>query len=823
MTISMKKRISMFRINYRWLVVLVLVMLGLCGCRPNNPDENEIQTGEVLVEKFPVLYIADEGYSYNYLQPYEIKMDVKSMYGSLVPAQNEEPITFVSKGNTEEIIRVEYTLYDMLGKLIENGTVSTDAIKADGSFDISLNNLTSDEAQLELKLCFSETKDAYYYTRVISGNDVTKAIGFVQDIENACLKKESPVDLTLSMEWDLVTSRASYYETDINASYEQVTWAGLNIVDVSSDYYISVVDSSEGITSFRVNYSIYAGNETETTYQVTDFLRVREVNNEMFLLNFYRNTSEDFSRSENVFDTDTIYMGVGSGAEEYVSIDSDKHLFFVQNQCLYHFDVEANRISTVYAADSTLRQQNVPLGNKCNIQPLGKRNGYFYFIVSGYLSDESHSGANGISIIRYNMDANVYEEVFFQPVRYNHEILMDELDMLSYMNEEGSVFFISNGEIRSYNVDTNTLKDEIKNISLDSLIVSPGDGYIGWSKKQDGGEDILAVRNLNTGDELTISPKEGTRIIPIGFVKNDLVYGVSDIKETDSTVATDKQQLIYNICIVDENGELIKEYPQEGKTRVLSGETSDTVIVLNQGEPAAAGNVYSYTTQQQIVSGGKTKNSTITKKEIKDSNKGNVWAFCFENAFKGSPTFSIATLQDAEGVDKLSVEPAEISTYYKDKYFLYAKGELYGIYKVMREALNEAAEMAGVVTDFENNKLYYRIAKSKTAEVLPQKADLAEQLLKSEDGVVKAWSEKVTEVNVLDITGFSPDNMLLFISKGFPVLARYDAETFIWVIGYTENTLKCQRSDSDEMFEITMEKAEEIFAKTGYEYYTCND
>ena len=812
----------MFKKKWQWLVLLILPAIFLWGCKDNKP-ESEIQTGEVLVETFPVLYIEDEGYVYNYMQPYEIKMDVKSMYGALIPAANEEPITFVSKGNTRDIIRVEYTLYDMQGKVIENGTVPTGDIKPDGAFDICLNNLNSDETQLELKLCFSETKDVYYYTRVVAGDDITKAIGYVKDIENACLKKESPVDLTLSMEWDLVSTKSSYYETDINSSYEQVTWAGLNIADVSSDYYISVVDCSKGITSFRVNYSIYADDENQTTYQVTDFLRVREVNDEMFLLNFYRTTSEDFSKAESVFSTDTIYLGVGNGQEKYVSYDSGKHLFFVQNQCLYHFDVDGNRISTVYSADSILRQQNLPVGNKCNIKPLGKREDDFYFIVSGYLSDESHSGICGISIMRYDMTANTYEELFFQPVKYNHEILMDELDMLSYMNEEGNVFFISNGEIRSYNVVSNTLKDEIKNVSLDTLIVSPGGEYIGWSKKQDGGEDILAVRNLNSGDELYISPKDGTRIYPIGFVKNDLVYGVSDIEETDKGVASDKQQLMYNICIVDENGELVKEYVQEGTTRVLSGTTSDTVIVLNQGEPVEAGTMYRETTQQQIVSGGKNDNNKLTKKEISVIDKGNVWAFCFENTFKGSPTFSIATLKQTEGFEKLSTDAAEISTYYKDKYFLYAKGELMGTYKLMRDALNQAATLAGVVTDFDNNKLYYRMAKTKTATALPQKKDFAEQLLSAEDGVVKAWSEKAEGVNVLDITGFTPDDMLLFISKGFPVLARYDAERFVWVIGYTENTIKCQWSDNDEIFEISMEDAEKLFAKTGYEYYTCND
>lgn len=815
----------MLKFRYRWLSVFILLMsvIILAGCNNKKTDENEIQAGNTVADIFPILYINNGEYSYNYMQPYSMKMDAKSMYGALIPAKNEEAISFMMDGESESPIRVEYVLYDRLGKLIENGTISDENISDSGSFDICLNNLNSEEARLEIKLCFTEKNDAYYYARVIAGNDVKNALQYVLDIEDACLEKESPIDLTLSMEWDLVKNEDSYYESDINSNYDQVTWGGLNIGDLLSDYYINIVDSSEGITSFSVTYSIYADDENKTSYRVTDFLRVREYNNEMFLLNFYRNTSEDFFKGTESFDSSTLYLGVGSGEEEYITFDEGKQLFFVQNQTLYYFDIVSNRISTVYSSGNAQDEHGMLNANKSNIHLLTKKDDSFYFVVSGYLADERHSGTCGISIMRYDITANEYEELFFQPVRYNYELVMDELDMLSYMNDEGSIFFVSNGEVRSYNVEENVLKDEIKNISLDSLVVSPGGEYIGWSKKQDGGEDILAVRNLNTGDELTISPKEGTRISPIGFVKNDFVYGVSDISEVGSGVATDKQMLMYDVCIVDENGELIKEYPQTGSTRVLSGITSDTVIVLNQGERVSQGTVYNETTQQQIVSGNKTSDSAITKKEIQFSDKGNVWAFCFEEEFKGSPTFSLATLKTDENKDVLSVEPAEISTYYKDKYFLYAKGSLYGIYKVMREALTQASQMAGVVTDIDNNKLYYRIAKSKTAEVLPQDPTLAAKLLSAEDGVVTAWKSQVSDINVLDITGFKTEDMLLFVSKGFPVLARYDAGTFVWIIGYTDKTIKYQKSDSQEILEISMEQAEDIFAKTGYEYYTCNN
>lgn len=814
----------MIKFRYRLVtVLLLLVVLMTSGCRDNNSNDTNIQTGVALAEAFPLLYIQSGEFSYNYMQGYELKMDQNSMYGALVTANNEEPITFTIDEENSELVRVEYVLYDKSGKTIENGTVADSDIGAGGAFDICLNNLSDEEAQLEMKLCFGETSIAYYYIRVIGAEGIQKELQYIMDIENACLEKESPVDLTLSLEWDLVTNSDSYYETDINSSYDQATWGGLNIADCAGDYYINLVDWSEGITSFSVDYIVYSEDEYKTYYRVSDFLRVREVNGEMYLLNFHRNTEELFSENEGAFDTSTLYLGVGSGNEDYASYENGKQLFFIQNQALYYFDVESNRLSSVYKSNTANWQNGLIDINKNGIHLLKKEGQYFYFIVSGYLSDSVHSGACGISIMRYDMEKNTTEELFFQPVKYNYELVIDELDMLSYMNDEGSIFFVSNGEIRSYNVETNVLKDEIKNISLDSLVVSPEGEYIGWSKKQDGGEDILAVKNLNTGDELTISPKDGTRISPIGFVKNDFVYGVSDSAEVDSGAATDKQLLMYNICIVDNEGELIKEYPQDGKRRVLSGETSDTVIVLNIGEKSEQGTFYKEVDQQQIVSGNKTENSFVEKKEIQLTDKGNVWAFVFEASFKGAPSFLPASYNTESVIEKIAVEPSEISTYYKDKYFLYARGRLYGTYKIMREAVVLAADMAGVVKDIDNNKLYYRIAKSKTANALPQDKSLAAMLLKSEEGVVEAWREDVDDLYVLDITGMTPEDMLQFVSKGFSVLARYNAETFVWVIGYTDKTVKCQKSASDEIFEISMEKAEEIFAKTGYEYYTCND
>lgn len=808
----------MLKLRYRVIWLSLVLLLLMTGCQDNKNNKSTEVNSQTL--SYPILCVANGNYSYSYMQGYEVGMDIKSMHGSLICAKNKEALSFAVDSQDRTIERVEYTLYDNQGITLENGTIAPTDI-TDSSFNISLNKLSNNEACLEMKLCFDETQSAYYYSRIVSADNIDKSIQYICDIENACLKKESPVDLTLCMEWDLKTNMDSYYQADINSSYDQVTWAGLNITDKISDYYINLQDYSEGICSFSVDYIICDADANE--YRVSDFLRVREVNDEMYLLNFYRTTGEFFTEADSSFCDTQLYLGVGDGKSAYLSIDDGKELYFVQEQSLYYFNSYTNKLSLIYESNARKQENSSVDVNKYNIYLLGKRDKYFYYVVAGYMSDTLHAGACGISIMRYDTESNQYEELLYQPVRYNYELVINELDMLSYMNDAGDVFFVSNGAIYSYNVESHTLRDEIKNINLDTLVVSPDGEYIAWSKRRDKGEDILAVKNLNTGNELSISPKDGTRISPIGFVKNDLVYGVSDINEVDSGVASDKQNLMYNVCIVNDSGELIKEYPQKGNNRVLYGETSDTVIVLHIGEPAGYGTVYKEIDQQQIVRGNKSDNTAVEKKEVKEGNKGNIWIFKFANSFKAAPSFIPASLNAESDIEKIALEPSEISTYYKDKYFLYARGRLYGVYDIMREALVKAADMAGVVTNVDNDKLYCRTAKAKSANLIPQKEDLAEILLSSEDGVVKAWGEENPNVNVLDITGIKTEDMLMFVSRGFPVLARYDDDSFVWIIAYTDSTIKCQKSDSMDTFEISIESADSIFAKTGYEYYTCND
>ena len=809
----------------RLLSIIALIFAALCmsactGGREDTPKEtNTTSTAKV----FPVLNISEGEYSYNYLKAYSLKMSAESMYGPLTPVKGGEAVHFLMDHTPEDLVRIEYVLYEMSGTLIENGTISDKTQFQNGAFDISIENANSSESCLEVKLCFADEQAAYYYTRIVSGASVSDAIAFALDIENACLEKESPVDLTLAMEWDLVQMENSYSTADIHSNYDQVTWGGLEIEDLASDYYIDVVDCVEGIVSLRVSYDIYSGREARTEYRIRDFLRIREYNSENFLLNFYRTTDEKFDNKESNFTTNSIYLGVGNDTSGICTYEDGKKTFFTDNLSLFYFDYEGNRVNTVYSAGAQEPAQYMIDADCFKIYPLTLLDHYFYFMVGGYLLDDFNRYISGISLMRYDLEKNEYETVFLQPALYDPEVVLTELDQLSYMNENGKVYFVRGGQICSYDTVNHQLKEEIKNISIDSLITSVSGGNVAFNKKQDAGEDILVVRNLDNSDEVDISPKDNNCLTPIGFINDDFVYGISDKTENSAGYYSDKQTLIYNVCIVDKEGQLVKEYPLEAGKRVLSGRTNETVIILDKAQRAENGTIYANLTQEQIVSGSAQEDPMVVKKETVVSGKGNVRTLVFERGLKGMPSFSTSTVSGGANEDADRFEPLELASSYKNKYFVYAKGHLYGIYSVMREALTTAETLAGIVTDVNNDKLYYRVAKNKTASILPRESSLATSILDQESGVVKKWQELESDRKVLDISGFTLDDALMFVSRGFPVFARYNADSFVWIIGYTENTITCQNAASNETFDLSLEEAENAFQKAGFEFYTCND
>ena len=74
----------------------------------------------------------------------------------------------------------------------------------------------------------------------------------------------------------------------------------------------------------------------------------------------------------------------------------------------------------------------------------------------------------------------------------------------------------------------------------------------------------LNVRNLNTGEQTVIRAEDGDAIRPLGFMGEDIIYGVA--RESDIRTENSGQIFypMYKVCISNSSGASLKEYGQEG-------------------------------------------------------------------------------------------------------------------------------------------------------------------------------------------------------------------------------------------------------------------
>ena len=89
------------------------------------------------------------------------------------------------------------------------------------------------------------------------------------------------------------------------------------------------------------------------------------------------------------------------------------------------------------------------------------------------------------------------------------------------------IFFLENG-VYDVDLENRSAEQPVSIRQDDSLQVSENHEIIVWQE----GDDInhsnqLNVRNLNTGEQTVIRAEDGEAIRPLGFMGEDIIYGVA--------------------------------------------------------------------------------------------------------------------------------------------------------------------------------------------------------------------------------------------------------------------------------------------------------
>ena len=125
-------------------------------------------------------------------------------------------------------------------------------------------------------------------------------------------------------------------------------------------------------------------------------------------------------------------------------------------------------------------------------------------------------------------------------------------------------------------------KELVTGLTEDHYVVS-GDGRLlaYQSKSGENGANELAIMNLSTGKTRTVTGKEGENIYPLGFVKNDFVYGTTRIEDAGQTAAGEDASPMYKVEIQNSKGKTVKTYEQK-EIYILGAKMEKNRVILER-------------------------------------------------------------------------------------------------------------------------------------------------------------------------------------------------------------------------------------------------
>ncbi len=319
----------------------------------------------------------------------------------------------------------------------------------------------------------------------------------------------------------------------------------------------------------------------------------------------------------------------------------------------------------------------------------------------------------------------------------------------------------------------------------------------------------------------------------LGFLEEDLVYGIAADKHKSGGMAGIRQTPMYALRIVNASSmEVLKKYRKKGYF-IDSVEFHNGVLIMQRLVAGEGG--YAQAQQDSIVNRGqeneeqKIIHTTVT--EVKQTQV----QLTLTEMKKESPPVYVAAKQILNQEDRsMSLKtPQE-----QQAYFAYARGRVETATTDLAEAIRSADEYMGVVVDEKQNYIWKRARKNiqMPFEVQPSDADAeasaaakcvsailrhegievsAGELLDRGDTPQEILESLLSDRKVICVEGCSLSQILYYVSCGTPVLAAAGAQGAMLVTGYDSLNVWLYDAQAGTVLKSTIEEAQEKLRGAG--------
>lgn len=793
--------------------VLALVVIG----RVMNQGHDNL-TMEMAEATFPLVTMELDGIEYNQLHGYRSPMNVSFQRDTVTVLGEGRNTGFIVDTFGRDVTGISIQVRSMDGsRLIEDTELTEYQVEGNRIHGtIALKDLIERDTDysLAIVLKFPGSDQIYYYTKVIWSDSLNQKekLEYVLDFHKRLYDREAARELTKYLETNSqLEDNSSFHNVNIHSSFRQITWGDLPVREETVPL-VRLTEIARQTASLLVDYVVSTTGESGVVvyYTVQEHFRIRYTPERMYLLDYQRNMTQ-IPDTEQMYANDKILLGITSDQIPMMESEDGNTVVFQAANQLLSYNAPSNKLTVLFGFYDRRNADWRTLYNQHAIKILDvDEGGNVQFALYGYMNRGRHEGEVGIQLYTYNSGLNTIEELLYIPYDKTYAVLAAEMDSLLYLNRDRKLYLKLDNTVYEIDLTERVCTPMVEIIQDGSMHVSDNHKILVWSEGQDiYHSQMLNIRNLNTGSGNTLTVGKDEAILPMGFMGEDIIYGVARLQDVREENSGRIFFPMYKVCISNSVGELLKEYKQEG-IYVTDVQIDGNQITLQRLSRQESGE-YKETSGDQIMNNMETE----TGKNMIVSAVIDVYERYVQIQTRSaidSKNIMILNPKEVvfEGGRELQLPVWEDLT----RYYVYGPYGVSGIYTSPAGAVNQAYSISGVVVNDSGECIWLRGNRSTRNQISAIRetgleegeTSLAvcldtifsyegmvrnsEYLLSRGQSVVEILENNLEDAQILDLTGCSMDAMLYYVNRNIPVLALMKDGEAVLIAGFDEyNTI----------------------------------
>ncbi len=823
------------------IVVFIITLFVSSGIYNKG---NEELTTSMAQASLPLVHITTRGISYNYLRGLKQEMDGSFFRDTITPLGEGRTLSFVVDKYGNEISEISFEVRSIDGtRLVEKTKVDDYSDKGDSiQANITIKDLIEPGVEYNWILMLKIGNDTVrYYTRIIDSDAyyAYEKLRFVKDFHDKTFDKEQAKDLAMYMESNTRGDNTILSHVDIHCSLNQVSWANLNVSQISEPQIV-ISEIETQTASIRMSYRVQTiEGKKRDEYNVVEFFRIRYTPDRTYLLDYERSMNQIFDPEADVYGSNKIMLGIRDSEVQMMESDGGSNLAFVnENQlfCYHAADKKLAYLFSFYDGDdprSNYDNHDIKILNVDETENVR-------FMVYGYMNRGMHEGSIGVQVCEYNGMLNTVEELIFIPYNKAYATLKTDMEQLSFINKNGVFYIYLDGSILAVDLMNRTCEEIAQGLQQGSFQVSDTNRMLVWQNSADAYDCTkLILTDLNTGETQEIEAADDGRILPLGFIEEDLIYGVAQYEDIQMDFSGSVTFPMSVVFIQDEHGKILKTYSREN-VYVTDASVEENLITLSRVVRQEDGS-YTATTDDQIVNNLVEESGYNSSELVATQTYEKIVQIVLKNAMETKKPKNTKPLQVLfEGSREIAVEIENPVS----RYYVYGRYGIDGTFTHEAEAINLAYNISGTVVNQNGDYIWKRTTRSTRNQIMAitgkqhsdANSDLAvcletilefcgsiknvQPMLDRGKTVRQILEENINDATVLDLRGVSLDAILYYVNQDIPVLVLLENDSAMLVIGFNELNVVVMDPKTGSVYKVGMNDATNMFRQNGNVFIT---